>query len=205
MRRLGIGDRRGGTSVAVRALPGLVAVALVIIGRAVPDPAGWETDIVSGMARTPALTLIMEWVSAAGSSASLAVVIVGVSVIARRSPIRWIPAVAYVGAIVSYSVLKLVIGRLRPELGAVVPGDAFPSGHATQAAAVMLTCAFVLAGRRRSPLVWAAAVAAVLVGISRVYLEAHWPADVLAGWALGASWFVALTAGVSSEEGRSGP
>lgn len=189
----------------VRALPGLVAVALVIVGRAIPDPAGWETDLVSRMARTSALTSFMEWVSAAGSSATLAVVIVGVSVVARRSPTRWIPAVAYVGAIASYSVLKPVIGRPRPELGAVVGGDAFPSGHATQAAAVMLTCAFVLAGRRRSPLVWAAAVAAALVGISRVYLGVHWPADVLAGWALGAAWFTAVTAGVEPVEGRSGP
>jgi undecaprenyl-diphosphatase len=42
---------------------------------------------------------------------------------------------------------------------------------------------------------WAlAVVVAGLVGVSRLYLGAHWLTDVLAGFALGAAWLFALLA-----------
>ena len=33
---------------------------------------------------------------------------------------------------------------------------------------------------------------AMLVGLTRVYLGAHWASDVLAGWCVGAAWAMAL-------------
>lgn len=59
---------------------------------------------------------------------------------------------------------------------------AFPSGH-TQNAAVLWS---YLAGHyRRRPLVVVAIVLIPLVALSRIYLGAHWPVDVLGGMAIG--------------------
>ncbi|HKE99773.1 MAG TPA: phosphatase PAP2 family protein [Actinomycetes bacterium] len=99
--------------------------------------------------------------------------------------------------------VKALAERPRPPLAAMAAhadGLAFPSGHATQAMAVfgMLT---VLVALGRWP--WRGKVAfgagalliVLVVGFSRLYLGVHWLTDVLAGWALGACWLLALSVG----------
>jgi membrane-associated phospholipid phosphatase len=66
----------------------------------------------------------------------------------------------------------------------------FPSGHALATATFFPLIAFLLVRRAPSspwkPLAWAFGFAMPLyVGVGRLYLGAHWPSDVLAGWALG--------------------
>jgi undecaprenyl-diphosphatase len=58
----------------------------------------------------------------------------------------------------------------------------FPSDHATMAGAV--AAGLLLVSWRLGLL---AVVAAVLMGFARVYIAAHYPADVLAGYAVGAA------------------
>ncbi|MNN73869.1 phosphatidylglycerophosphatase B [compost metagenome] len=65
-----------------------------------------------------------------------------------------------------------------------------PSGHASGSFALFLTLA-VLAGRGQPPrmrLTWLliACIPALSIALSRVYLGAHWPTDVLAGAMLAA-------------------
>lgn len=85
---------------------------------------------------------------------------------------------------VAESTLKFLIGRPRP----FDASYGFPSGHAT-AAAAFFGAVFYLARSLRPPARTGvrilAAVAIVLVGLSRVMLRAHWPSDVLGGIALG--------------------
>jgi undecaprenyl-diphosphatase len=103
---------------------------------------------------------------------------------------------AAAGAATLAATLKAVLSRPRPPVpGHLVAtaGSAFPSGHATQAAACYGALAWVVARqlvrRGRRILVWSGAIVLVgLVGLSRVYLGVHWPSDVGGGWALGTGW-----------------
>ncbi len=96
--------------------------------------------------------------------------------------------------------LKLVFQRDRPPEAwrAVETVNAsFPSGHALLSAVfylsigVMLTRAFP---RRRfkAYVLGVALLLTLIVGLTRVYLAAHWASDVLAGWSIGAAWAMAL-------------
>ncbi len=67
----------------------------------------------------------------------------------------------------------------------------YPSGHATSEAALWSALAWLvsnaLSARKKAVVIVAAAAAIASVAISRVYLAAHWPSDVLGGVLLGLS------------------
>jgi undecaprenyl-diphosphatase len=104
--------------------------------------------------------------------------------------------VAIGGGIALGFALKTFFERPRPDLvahAARVFTASFPSGHSMMAAVTYLTLGTLLARvepRRRLKLylIGLAVLVSLAVGISRVYLGVHWPSDVIAGWALGASW-----------------
>ncbi len=104
------------------------------------------------------------------------------------------------GGLVFSSLLKWFFERPRPDLvphESIVYTASFPSGHSMMAAVTYLTIGALLArthGQKRFKAFFfaIAVVLTVLVGISRVYLGVHWPTDVLAGWAMGALWALAV-------------
>jgi undecaprenyl-diphosphatase len=104
---------------------------------------------------------------------------------------------------------KTVFGRARPPVALHLITEnepSFPSGHATDSAALYgaLALVFVVFVLRRPIARAAAATGLVLltgaVGVSRLVLGVHWPTDVLAGWALGftAAFAVVLVAALGT-------
>jgi membrane-associated phospholipid phosphatase len=71
--------------------------------------------------------------------------------------------------------------------------DSFPSGHLIRMTVLVASLALVLWRTRwRMPMVLAGGALLVLTAISRVYLGAHYPTDVLAGIAVGVGVAVAV-------------
>jgi len=158
------------------------------------------------------LTTTMKTVTDLGQIVVLAVAVLVVGLVARRRRQGWLPllilGLALVGAVALTDVVKPLVGRVRPDMGPLTRGDgfAFPSGHATQSAAVYGALAYLAAGWSRTwkskVLAWTLALLIVLlVGFSRVYLGLHWATDVLGGYALGAVWLAAVLVTTSAIRG----
>jgi membrane-associated phospholipid phosphatase len=190
---------------------GAAAAAIWVFGGLTQDVLGHDDTVladprVEGLViahRVGWLTAGMKIVTWLGSTAVLvpAVVVIGGVLLLRRRDWRPLAALAIAlgGAVGLYDIVKPAVGRARPPAALWIghySGAAFPSGHATQSAAFYAMLALILSagtsyGRRA--LVWSgAAILALVVGASRVYLGAHWLTDVLGGYSLGAAWVALL-------------
>jgi membrane-associated phospholipid phosphatase len=187
----------------VRAAPRLLlwlggAVLFALLTALVYSEAGLGVDraLLAALApiRCPAATSVVLALTQLGSTEALTLVAlaaVGTLLYERAwRPALYVALVA-IGAALLNTGLKILFARTRPELALVAAhGFAFPSGHSMGAAAIYGALAIVLVDRRasaRTALVGGAAALVALIGFTRMYLGVHFPTDVVAGWALGAS------------------
>lgn len=141
--------------------------------------------------QAPAVVAFFIWVSRVGEPRTMYILAAAGAAYLwyrhqRRSAVGVI--LATIGAKALFEGVKRLVGRHRPPgLGSVFEGNtySFPSAHSTASAAVCCALAFAYwrAGIVRGTVAAAAAIGIpVLIGMSRVYLDAHWATDVLGGW-----------------------
>ena len=135
--------------------------------------------------------------------------VVAVLLAARREWLMgWWLVLTMMGSALLSKVLKVGLERMRPSGAGELTsahGFSFPSGH-TQAATVAYVAVVLVVGwqvlrpDRGARLLSTVLVVTLVgaVGLSRIFLGAHWPSDVVGGWLSGSAWVLAATAALLS-------
>jgi undecaprenyl-diphosphatase len=154
--------------------------------------------------RSPALDTLMRGLSLMGSEGIAVLLVVLLVYLGFRG--RWGAAASLLlvvgGAQLLNDILKDLFQRTRPApvAGLILAQQfSFPSGHAMVSAAFYLFVAYLgwrlLRGRWRYVLSGGLVVLILLIGISRLYLDAHYFTDVVAGYIAGFLWTDAVVLG----------
>lgn len=155
-----------------------------------------DLDILRLLARhrTPVLTTIAQWAMDIGTN-DLILLLAGLAMLGVVIAGRWWQQGIAIGASVLVAQalargLKGIVARARPPADlAVVQVGAFsmPSTVAAMTAALAVALYSIVPWRvgHRRPAAGLLAAFVVLIGFAMVYLGAHWPTDVLAGWSVG--------------------
>lgn len=152
----------------------------------------------------PMLTAIMEMVSFIGKGwpmIALAVVVSACFFVVNRRR-ECYTALCALGIMGLSPLLKLLIDRPRPpadlvEVAQTFGGLGYPSGHAFQALVLfgllIYLCSISISRPwLRTSIQGALGLLILTIGISRIYLGAHWPSDVLGGYLLGGAFLLPL-------------
>lgn len=156
------------------------------------------TNFIYGF-RSPVLNKIMLNISIFGNVAflfCLSVITVFYLYTKRKKDALIFSSILYTGVIINL-ILKEFFHRPRPHLFTLIAENSysFPSGHAMNSFVFYTAIAyFILRASNNITLAFVtsgiAIIIIVLIGISRIYLGAHYPSDVIAGYVGGFFWFI---------------
>ncbi|MEO6826411.1 MAG: phosphatase PAP2 family protein [Microbacteriaceae bacterium] len=176
-------------AAAVGSLALIAVVVLAVVVRQSPNAqAEVDFDRMLQVPKTSALTATaVNLTLSAQETVGLAALVIGIAILLFRRR-RWDATLLLCMAGGSWAfalILKAVVARPRPPVSIWLsqpdPTSGFPSGHTTTALVIVLIVVMVLRGTRWMPAgVVIAAIYAVAVGTSRLYLGNHYPSDVLA-------------------------
>jgi membrane-associated phospholipid phosphatase len=177
-----------------------VFVALYVYGHPfIPQDAEFEREVQAINWGPLTLTFpVFSFIGDAKGAVLEAVIFVAVLIFNRRA---WLPAAGASLTVGWYLLMNHLVLRPRPTTAEVLHvtehpgGSSFPSGH-TMFMVTVVTVLMLCLGRRFLPR-WAQAVGWIVAGlivlanaISRMYVGAHWPTDVLAGILIAVAWLV---------------
>ncbi len=155
---------------------------------------------------TPWLTALARILSFIGSPMTLFPAIpIAAAILWRHGPHRdaALLLLGMAGGGLLESTIKLHYRRIRPDVPWAFVHErsfSFPSGHSVLAAVLYGLLAYLTLKRCHTALQRAAVLLACVslilaIGASRIYLGAHFPSDVLAGYFVGATWLLFLFIG----------
>jgi len=157
-------------------------------------------------ASSPWITSTLRLMTRLGSTVVLTIigaVVICIFLYMRRLDYIGLLLLTMVGQGILQYGFKTIFQRQRPEpLFNYVIGDtpSFPSGHALASLCFFGLLAFLfskhVSGRPKKAAIWASAVAIILiVGLSRISFDVHYPSDVMAGYLAGLIWTSAVASG----------
>ena len=111
----------------------------------------------------------------------------------------WTLPIAVIGAGIIIQAVKMLVQRPRPSLYTHLlkeSGFSFPSGHSLIAMVIYGLLGYFTLALVKNPVARLAVrvmtiLLVFLIGTSRVYVQVHYPTDVLAGWTAGVCWLIA--------------
>jgi len=162
----------------------------------------WATPFLHSVS-SPLLDTVMTGLTTMASLVVLVpivVIVLGGLALTRRYGAALFFTVATAGAAIIDATMKVIFQRPRPKLdyAAVLPDYSFPSGHSMNGVVFYVSIALIawsIFGKRVGlPAVIAAAILALGIGTSRIYLGYHYFTDVFGGFLAGIAWLLIVLA-----------